>query len=373
MLTKLRTLVPLLFAGVASAFLKSFPLINKIDFSPLAYQGSEEMGDIFQKKQDFWKEAKEQKSPTMLDNRFITEKTSEIDSGKLSTQDASNYGICALLAQEHLWLNNLKEAEEKAKEAMEAATAHTKGQDNVYQAYAEGILGEVQFAEGNYKEAALHFHNALGIYERHERTSTGPESVMLVAATQLVSWVSLAKNESSIEAQVFARTALAMTERLLGPNHVDTAACMVNLAVANSQVNDYGKGSEGLLKRAIEIYDLNLNLCGSDSSIDMNTDKMLKGKMNALSLLGHVYLHNGLWERAKRIFHSVIDMYNAGLVDGKDVVDDFRVLVDLYMKQDDIVRAQLYYTKAIELLEKDERYGISHPKTLELKEFLLSI
>ena len=123
----------------------------------------------------------------------------------------------ALLAQEHLWLNNLEEAGEKAKEAMEAATAHTKGQDNVYQAYAEGILGEVQFAEGNYKEAALHFHNALGNYERHERTSTGPESVMLVAATQLVSWMSLAKNESSIEAQIFARTALAMTERLLGP------------------------------------------------------------------------------------------------------------------------------------------------------------
>ncbi len=179
-----------------------------------AYQGSDGIGDIFQKKQDLWKQAKE--TPVMP-NRFITEKTEEMDGGKLSTLDASNYGICALLAQEHLWLNNLEEACEKAKEAMEAATAHTKGQDNVYQAYAEGILGEVQFAEGNYREAALHFHNALGNYERHERTSTGPESVMLVAATQLVSWMSLAKNESSLEAQIFARTALSMTERLLGP------------------------------------------------------------------------------------------------------------------------------------------------------------
>lgn len=72
--------------------------------------------------------------------------------------------------QEHLFLGNLEEASAKAKEAMvishslstsllilsnylykkklmifykqEAATAHTKGVDNVYQAYAECVLGK---------------------------------------------------------------------------------------------------------------------------------------------------------------------------------------------------------------------------------------
>ena len=146
---------------------------------------------------------------------------------------------------------------------------------------------------------------------------------------------------------------------------------MVNLAVGNVQVGDYGKGSSGLLKRAIEIYDL--NLYGDGPHIDENTDKILKGKANALSLLSQVYIHEGFWERAKRTLHTVVDMCNAGLVEGKDVVDEFQVLADLYMKQDDQVRASLYYTKAIQHLEQDETFGKSHPKTLALKEFVREI
>ena len=146
---------------------------------------------------------------------------------------------------------------------------------------------------------------------------------------------------------------------------------MVNLAVGNVQVGDYGKGTSGLLKRAIEIYDL--NLYGSGPHVDESTDKILKGKMNALSLLSQVYIHEGFWERAKRTLHSVIDMFSAGLVEGKDVVDDFQVLADLYMKQDDHVRASLYYTKAIQHLEQDETFGKSHPRTLALKQFLQEI
>lgn len=124
-----------------------------------------------------------------------------------------------------------QEAEQKAVEAMEAAS-HTLQPNNIYAAYAEGILGEVLFSKGNYKEAAEHFHHALNTYERHMRSSTSPESIMLVAATQLVSWLSLAKNESQ-SAQSYCRTALAMTERLLGPEHPDVATSMLNLATAN--------------------------------------------------------------------------------------------------------------------------------------------
>ena len=47
---------------------------------------------------------------------------------------------------------------------------------------------------------------------------------MLVAATQLVSWMSLAKNETSDETIQFCKVALSMTERLLGPDHPDVAA-----------------------------------------------------------------------------------------------------------------------------------------------------
>ena len=45
-------------------------------------------------------------------------------SNSYATDDASKYGVCAILAQEHLWLGNLKDAEVRAREAIEAAS-HT--------------------------------------------------------------------------------------------------------------------------------------------------------------------------------------------------------------------------------------------------------
>jgi len=80
-----------------------------------------------------------------------------------------SFGICAVLASEHLQLGNIKEAEELAHNAMEAA-GHTNQSTNIYEAYAEGILGEVLFAVGNFKESAEHFHRALKVYEHHTRS-----------------------------------------------------------------------------------------------------------------------------------------------------------------------------------------------------------
>ena len=55
-----------------------------------------------------------------LDRQYIQERIEQIDRSKLSKADATNYGICSLLAQENLYLGNLAEAEIKAKEAMVA-------------------------------------------------------------------------------------------------------------------------------------------------------------------------------------------------------------------------------------------------------------
>ena len=78
---------------------------------------------------------------------------------------------------------------------------------------------------------------------------------MRVAASQLVSWLSLTK-EDKIGAQCSCRLALSMTEKLLGPDSPDTAASMFNLATANMLADDCGKGTEGLLVRALQIYEL---------------------------------------------------------------------------------------------------------------------
>lgn len=214
------------------------------------------------------------------DRSIITEHIEEIERAKLFKADASTYGICAVLATEHLHIGNLKEAEAMALNAIETA-GHTKQYDNIYEAYAEGILGEVMYAQGNFKESADHLRKGLKKYEHHTRTSTGPESVMLVAATQLMSWLSLSKNESATS-QVYCRTALSMTERLLGSEHPDVANCMVNLATANKMNGDIGKGTEGLLSRALQIFDMDCNKAD---------DNMLHRaeKKKVLHLLSEVY------------------------------------------------------------------------------------
>ena len=224
------------------------------------------------------------------DTKIIKERTEEFDRSKLFKSDVSTYGVCSVLAGEHLQLGNMKEAEKMAQNAIEAA-AHTKQQDNIYEAYAEGILGEVLYAQSNYKESAEHFHKALKAYEHHTRSSTGPESLMLVAATQLISWLSLSKNDT-LNSQSYCRTALSMTERLLGPDHPDTGNCMFNLATANMKAGDISKGTEGLLNRSLQIY--------QSDSIKANDISLHKdSRRNALHLLSLMYTERYTYTNTK--------------------------------------------------------------------------
>ena len=214
------------------------------------------------------------------DKITIFEKNNDLEGSTLLKDDISTYGVCTALATEHLALGNLKEAELLAEVAIETIKAEGVT-DNIYQAYAEGILGDVLFAEGDFEDAAEHYHMALKTYEHHMQSKTSPESVMIVAATQLISWQSLAQNNSQIM-QETCRKALSMTEKLLGPDDPNTAVCMLNLALANMQMGNLGKGTEGLLTRALQIYDLN------DADYER---KVLHGmaKRNVLHLLTLLY------------------------------------------------------------------------------------
>ena len=105
---------------------------------------------------------------------------------------------------------------------------------------------------------------------------------MLVAATQLVSWKFLGSEDS--ETSLYScRAALSMTERLLGPTSPDPAASMFNLATANMLLGDFGKGTEALIKRAVQIYDIQTIETG-DSLIHAEARK------NGLRKLAEVYL-----------------------------------------------------------------------------------
>jgi len=46
---------------------------------------------------------------------------------------------------------------------------HTGEENNIYAAYAEGILADCLYHKGSYKEAAEHYHAALKTYERQNK------------------------------------------------------------------------------------------------------------------------------------------------------------------------------------------------------------
>jgi len=58
----------------------------------------------------------------------------------------------------------------------------------IHHAFAQGIRGDANYKQGRFQAAADHYHEALKAYERHYRSDTGPESIELVGATQLVAW-----------------------------------------------------------------------------------------------------------------------------------------------------------------------------------------
>ena len=148
---------------------------------------------------------------------------------------------------------------------------HSKQVNNIYSAYATGILADALYAEGKYKNAADSYKQAFEAYKRHYRSDTGksniiiiiiiiiiimnigPETVELMGALQLISWVLLTKRDYD-EALIACQNALGLTEKLLGPKDLDVASSMVNLATAYVNKGDLGSEPEILLNKALNIY-----------------------------------------------------------------------------------------------------------------------
>lgn len=211
--------------------------------------------------------------------------------------------------------------------------AHTKQQDNIYQAYAEGILGDILYAEEHYKDAADHYGKALKTYESHVKSATGPESIVLVAAVQLISYVALNNPEHDLLIQYSCRRALAMTEKLLGPESTDTADCMFNLATANMIKNDTGRGTEGLLLRALQIYQ-------NDSSRQNNQSLHAKAKKGAFDVMAQMYIRRKEYQNAKKSLHRIVGMVDAGFLQGDGIIRELKTLGALYM----VIRSTLLKT-----------------------------
>eukprot|EP01036_Dinobryon_divergens_P001633 gene1633-2137_t len=177
-----------------------------------------------------------------LKKSMIMEKLEESGRSTLFKSEAAKFGIDTMLAVGLLEEGMYEEAEKRARDAM-AIGQQTGDADNIYTAYAEGILGDVLYKMGNVAEAADHYRSALHKYERHYRSSSGPEAVQLFGAAQVMSWT-LLKEGKYKEAITSCSTTLGLAERILGLNSPDVAICMFNLGTAFLNSGDTGPRAE---------------------------------------------------------------------------------------------------------------------------------
>jgi len=63
-------------------------------------------------------------------------------------------------------------------------------------------------------------------------------------------------------------------------------------------------------------------------------------------------------------------MYNAGKLEGYEVVDEFKALGDIYKKSEDFERAEKHYRQAIYYMEKSDKFGQDNPRVTALKKLV---
>ena len=140
------------------------------------------------------------------------------------------YGVDVAIAEENLVLGNVEEAIELADEAMRIAESFSVGYEehrsdgrkikswkNVYEAYAQGILADAKFKEGQYEAASELYRSALHRYEAAYQaiTRTSPEALELIGSTQLIA-ASLLENKTDYDTAVkTCQLALGLTQKLM--------------------------------------------------------------------------------------------------------------------------------------------------------------
>mmetsp|Transcript_19674 Transcript_19674/g.19769 ORF Transcript_19674/g.19769 Transcript_19674/m.19769 type:complete len:358 (+) Transcript_19674:71-1144(+) len=302
--------------------------------------------------------SKEDGSKSVSDQQLIKDKLEDFTKSSLYKSDAAKFGIDTVLAVGLLEEGLYEEAAERAKKAMELGE-HTGEPDNVYTAYAEGILGDILYKSGSVEEAADHYRSALRIYERHYRSSSGPEAIQMLGASQMISWKLLGdrKYKEAIDA---CSTALGLAETLLGPTSPDVATCLFNLGTAYLNCGDTGTRTEAIFKQAISIY----KDCESPPYTNIG---------NALGSLGNLYFERADFDAAQETFNEVKILHEEGLCTGRPVAPTLKNLGGIYWRLGRLDEAEEMYGRALSILEEEEDYGPHHELCEEIRMIIGSI
>jgi len=190
-----------------------------------------------------------------------------------------------------------------------------------------------------------------------------------MGALQLISFVLLTKRDYD-EAQIACANALGITERLLGPQDIDVASSMVNLATAYVNKGDLGSEPEILLNKALNIYNQKGNdiIDKAQFTEEMKNIHFLTGTVEVS--LGSLFFMRGDDDEALRHYNKVIKMFDNGEYNTPEAVQALKNAALILWTRNNSHESEKLLAKALFKLETSEKFGNEHYRTVQVRNLL---
>ena len=235
--------------------------------------------------------------------------------------------------------------------------------DNIYAAYAEGIMAEALYQEGNYRESADKYRDALRTYERHYQVARGPEDVELVSSMQILAWTLLSRKDFAAAKHACA-TALGLSSKLLGNNSIQTATNLANLGISLMNLGELYQ-PEFYFKKAAHVFRNNRKT--------ENMEEMDKNIGMVHLNLGNLYYLRG---NDKLAAHEYTEMEKLLVKDefpSMEVCAALKHFAAIRWRQGATGSAERLLGTALVSMQVNSQYGIDHTQTLRVQEMLESL
>ena len=241
---------------------------------------------------------------------------------------------------------------------------------NIYVAYAEGILGDILFSEGHYKEAASKFKSALNSYEAHYKISNGPEEIEMIGASQLISWYFMNNKEYDLAAKTIARE-LGEIVRVAGINSPDAADAMLRLGSAHLN-NGTLEAAEIFYKRALVLYEELYFLHPEPDDEDV-TFKHLQALRLVYTGLGNIYYLRGNDSLAEQFYSKVEQSMRFDYFNIAEFAATLQHLAFLKWRGGHVLEAESLLQEVLAALETSDTYGHDDDRTIATRNLLQTL
>lgn len=277
--------------------------------------------------------------------------------------DVSKYGIDLAMAEELKNLRSFEDAEILAKEAIELA-GHTQEVDNDYRSFAQGVLGDILYAEGKFKESAEMFRRTVRSYERNHYASKGPAELELLGALQLIG--SLYMNSEQYEEAIKAFSSSLNVSKSLGPESIEVIQCLVQLGSAYYN-NGTLEEAENLYQQALSIYDERIPVVKRDDVQNINTLGLI------YMGLGHIHYQSYRDATAEEFYNKVEELFFSAGTNLADLAPALKNLAFINMSKHNYEKADQLMQECVYALQTSGQYGEDHQMMDEIQTILQAI